>query len=180
MPAALGPAGLCINGGVRDHAGLAVLLVPHATARAQHRAVDGRCPRAVLPGRQQRDEVAAHAANLRRQRVGERRQAPFPGAPAGPASLLREQPAQRLHLRRRLVQHGEQLMHRTQVAHDHDHQRLEKQALRIDRRMATPALSRGWRGRQCINQPHHHDKHTLLSYHEITSAATELARYLSQ
>ena len=60
-------------------------------------------------------------------------------------------------------------MHADQAAHDHDDQRFEKEAIRVDARMA-PRAGRGRRGqRDGIHQADQHDKHTLLQYHESTS-----------
>ena len=93
VPARLGPVRLGVDGGVRHHPRLAVLLVPDAAPGAQHGAVDRGRPPAGRPGPEQGDQVPPEAGDLRRQRVRQRRQPPLPGAarrgsarPAGSAA----------------------------------------------------------------------------------------------
>ena len=102
---------------------LPIFLVPPAAARLQDRTIDGGSPAAVSKGLNQRHQMPAHTADLRRQAVG--------------------QAAQALHFSRRLFQPTKQFMDGMQMTHNHDDQRFEKQALRVEARSTGSAPEGG-------------------------------------
>ena len=59
LPAALGPVGLRVDAGMRDHAGGAVLGMPDATTGVQHRGVDRHGSAARGPGLELLDQTVA-------------------------------------------------------------------------------------------------------------------------
>lgn len=146
MPATLGPMGLGINRGhpegTRHDPGLPILLVPDPAPGSQDGTVQGNGSTRVLPGMEQRDQVASQAADLSRQGGRDDTQSSLPRPSRRVVPLLGQQGAQLLHLRGRLFQDGQQRMDRGQMADDHDHQRLEEEAIRVDLRAATPGRGR--------------------------------------
>jgi hypothetical protein len=162
VPARLGPAGLGVDRGVRDDPGVAGLLVPDPATRAQQGAVDrvpaGR-PRVEQPG-----QGPPQAPDPGWQGARQRRPPTLPGAPTREATALREAGPERLHLPGRLLQDRQQPADRRDVADQHDHQRLQEQPLRVDRR--APKSRRLGRGGDHIDQVNEREQHRSVRYHE--------------
>src|SRR5438067_2447615 len=86
--------------------------------RPQHGAVNrGRVP-GVAPRLQHAEQLLAQTGDLPRQRVGDGRQAPFPGPSGGELALLGEYGPELDHGGGRLVQHAEQGMHARDAAQE--------------------------------------------------------------
>jgi hypothetical protein len=113
--------GLRVNGGVGNLSFLAMLLMPDATARAQHGTINSGCSPAGGPWLDQVDQQTTQAANLSRQGGWERFQAALPRSPRGEASLLHHQESQRTHFCGRLGYQAQQFMDGVQMTNDHDH-----------------------------------------------------------
>ncbi len=107
-------------------------------------------------------EVTAEHANVCWECCWERVEPTPPRAPGKTRAFI-EQAPQRLHLSRWLREHGQQFVDRSEMANDHNHQRFQKQAIRIAERMA-PFSFLGLRGdRGPINQVNQCGKQEIFS-----------------
>lgn len=169
VPGGLAPVRLGVDRGVGHYAGRTLLLVPDAAAGPAQRAVDGRRPAAVGPWREQADELAAEAADLRRQGIRDGGQPAVPGSAAGEAAIDRQQLPELPHLRGVLGEDGEHAMGPGQVLDDHDDERFEEEAVRLDFRSAAPPRGR-WREWEAINPLDESDETGRFGYHRDASA----------
>ncbi len=113
--------GFGVNRAMGNFPLLAMLLVPHTTASAQDRAIDGYGSAGTSPWLDQVHQMAAQATDLGRQGLGDGFQAAFPRATRGKPTLFVQQPSQRRHLSGWLRQHAEEFIDLMQVTDNHDH-----------------------------------------------------------
>ena len=111
-------------------------------------------------------------ANLCRQGVGHRLQTSLPRPPCRIATLFGQQGPQGLHLRRRLLQHGQQFVYLVQVTDDHDEQGLQEQAVWVDLRSA-PSLFRG-RGASGCDQVTRSGSCAIIEVASVSGCLTNL------
>jgi len=102
VPARVGPVGFGINRGMGKLPFLAMLLMPDASSGSQNGAIDGDGASTRAPGLDQADQMAAQAANLRRQGRWDRFLESLPGPARWEAVLLRQQVPQGAHVFGRL------------------------------------------------------------------------------
>lgn len=132
---------------------------------SQSRAVDSSGTTLVLEGIDQHQEVATKAGDLSWQSLGHRLEATLEGATSRIATPLDQEGPKKVHLG--LLQDGQQAMHFGQMSDDHDHQRLQEQAVRVGLGPASP-VGRG-RHRDTVDQPQEGDKDSSLGYHMVVS-----------
>ncbi len=132
---------------------------------SQGRAVDGSSGAVVLKGIDQHQEVTAKAGDLRWKGLGHRLEPAFEGATSRVATVLDEECPHGLHLA--LLQDGQQAMHFGQMTHDHDHQRLQEQVVRID--LGSASTAGRDRHRDAINEPQEGASDGCLGYHMAVS-----------
>jgi hypothetical protein len=163
MLAGRGPMCFGIDGRMRDKALLPILLVPHPTVGPQRGTIAGRSSTTCGPGLKEGDQVTSHPTHLGWHGAGYGLQAPLPRPPRGRAAMLQPQGASGVHRRGGVVQHGQPLMHARQRSDNHDAQRFQKQAVRIELWPA-PALWRWWRGHgNTVNQLDQGDKERVAN-----------------
>jgi hypothetical protein len=122
---------------------------------------------AELPRQNQGNEITTQAANLRRESLGDGLQTALEGAPRRVAPVLGQEGAQLAHLVSRLIQDGEQGVDIAQTSHDHNHQHLQEQAIRVDLGPTT-VLDRG-RHRDQVDECNQRDENGSFVYHETVS-----------
>ena len=128
-------------------------------------AADGFALRIVTRHDPREIGTATEAGDLSRQRLGDRPEPTLEGATGWVAAILHEELPKGLHLG--LLQDGEEAMHFGQMSDDHDHQRLQEQAVRVGLGPASP-VGRG-RHRDTVDQPQEGDKDSSLGYHMVVS-----------
>ena len=155
---------LSIDGGVRNHALLAMVVVPLPASGPQNGAIDRDRSPAGLPGIDQIDQQPAQAANLGRQALRQPFEAPFPGLTGRKAFSLAQQCSKGFHLSRWLAKNREQFMNRSPITDTHNHQRFQKQTIRIDGWPTSPSFSGLWGRGKTVNQLDQADKQRVLTY----------------
>jgi hypothetical protein len=117
--------------------------------------------------------MTSQAADLLGKSAGQGFEPPLEGAPAGEASLLTKEFAHHLHLGSGFVEDRQEFSHPMQPSHDHDHQSLEEELLRVEDGPSTAARW-WWRTRDTLDKTKQLDKDGVLSDHGEASGSSVL------
>lgn len=139
----------------------------HARARPRDRVTMERHCGAGIRRRPEEYYKAAAPRSKARAALRATPQPAFPSPAVQEATLVFEQRTQCVQLGGQLIKHGEQAVHAVDAAHDHQHQRIEEQAIRAEGRAASPV--RGRRLWEPIHEPHEQHQQRLSWYQRAPS-----------